>query len=387
MSSMDTKAPFQHSGKNIAQLMQTLLLALLPGICASLWFFGYGILLNILIAGFFALAAETAMLRLRGKKIALHLADRSALVCAALFAIGIPPGAPWWLVALGIIFAIVVVKHLYGGLGQNPFNPAMCGYAMLLLAFPLQMTSWHLPNEVVEGVLSVDNLGIPIASAEQEILSPLSWRGFKQALLLSFPFAASSDFDMKAFTDGLAMATPLIEFKMAGQSALLAARDSGASLFSRESETAWEVINIGYLFGGLLLLYKRIISWHIPLTIIATVLIVSALFYAPGSASIYGTPYLHLFGSATMIGAFFIATDPVSAATTRPGKVVYGIIIGLSIYSIRVWGSYLDSIAFAVLFGNFCAPALDQFCRPRIFGQGLLRATKLTETNHESTKP
>jgi electron transport complex protein RnfD len=175
------------------------------------------------------------------------------------------------------------------------------------------------------------------------------------------------------------MATPLIEFKMAGKSALLAARESGASLFARESETAWEIINISYLLGGLFLLYKRIISWHIPLAIIATVFVLAALFYAPGSVAIYGTPYLHLFGSATMIGAFFIATDPVSAATTRPGKLVYGIIIGVAIYSIRVWGSYLDSIAFAVLFGNFCAPILDQYCRPRIFGHGLRSKSRPNE--------
>jgi H+/Na+-translocating ferredoxin:NAD+ oxidoreductase subunit D len=379
MNGLKTDAPFQHSGNNIAQLMQTVLLCLLPGILASLWFFGFGIIINIVIAISFAMIAEASMLKLRGRDFRAQLSDRSALVTAVLFAIAVPPGSPWWLVALGIVFAIVVAKHLYGGLGQNPFNPAMCGYAMLLLAFPLEMTGWHIPNEIVRGPLAVDSLGIPIVTPGQEFLSPLSWRGFKQALLLSFPFAASNDFDVKQFMDGLAMATPLIEFKMAGTSALLAASESGASLFARESKTAWEIINIAYLCGGLFLLYKRIISWHIPLSIIATVFVLSALFYAPGSVAIYGTPYLHLFGSATMIGAFFIATDPVSAATTRPGKLVYGIIIGLSIYSIRVWGSYLDSIAFAILFGNFCAPILDLYCRPRIFGHGAHSGSRTPE--------
>ncbi len=371
MSSLKADTPFQHTGRNVAQLMQTLLYALLPGIAASLWFFGFGILINIVIAITFAVLAESAMLRLRNRDIRAHLSDRSALVTALLFAIAIPPGSPWWLVALGILFSIVIAKHLYGGLGQNPFNPAMCGYAMLLLAFPIEMTGWHIPNEVINGPLTADALGIPITTAEREFLSPLGWNGFKQALLLAFPFAASSATDVKEFVDGLALATPLIEFKMAGKSALLAARESGASLFARDSETAWEIINISYLLGGLFLLYRKVISWHIPLAIISTIFLLAATFYAPGSVAIYGTPYLHLFGSATMIGAFFIATDPVSAATTRPGKLVYGIIIGASIYSIRVWGSYLDSIAFAVLFGNFCAPFLDHYCRPRIFGHGL----------------
>ena len=371
MSSLQTGAPFQHSGRDIAQLMQTLLCALLPGILASLWFFGYGVLINIVIAITFAVLAEVAMARLRNRDYRPYLSDRSALVSALLFAIAIPPGSPWWLAALGIVFAIVIAKHLYGGLGQNPFNPAMCGYAMLLLAFPLQMTGWHIPSEVINGPLAVGDVGLALLTAERDVLSPLSWGGFKQALLLAFPFAASSAIDINEYIDGLAMATPLIEFKMAGNSAILAARESGVSLFSRESKTAWEIINIAYLLGGLFLLYKKIISWHIPLAIITTVFVLASLFYAPGSVTIYGTPYLHLFGSATMIGAFFIATDPVSAATTRPGKLVYGIIIGVSIYSIRVWGSYLDSIAFAVLFGNFCAPILDQYCRPRIFGHKL----------------
>ena len=387
MNTLKAGAPFQHSGRNIAQLMQTLLYALLPGIFASLWFFGFGILINIVIAITFAVLAESIMLRLRNRDIRSHLSDRSALVTALLFAIAIPPGSPWWLVALGIVFAIVIAKHLYGGLGQNPFNPAMCGYAMLLLAFPLEMTGWHAPLEAINGPLAIDNLGIPIADGERELSSPLSWNGFKQALLLAFPFAAVGATDTREFIDGLAMATPLIEFKMAGKSAILAARESGASLFSRESKTAWEIINIGYLLGGLFLLYKKIISWHIPLAIITTVFAFAALFYAPGSVAIYGTPYLHLFGSATMIGAFFIATDPVSAATTRPGKLVYGFIIGVTIYSIRVWGSYLDSIAFAVLFGNFCAPVLDQYCRPRIFGHRLHSKPNSVMPNEAQVKP
>lgn len=377
-----TGAPFQHSGNNITSLMRTVVFALLPGIFVSTWYFGFGILINIVVATAFALAAESLVLLLRGKDIEPQLKDCSALLSALLFAVAVPPGSPWWLLALGMVFAIVVAKHLYGGLGQNPFNPAMCGYAMLLLAFPLEMTGWHIPSEAILGPLSVDSLGVPIADPAREILNPLSWDALKQSLLLAFPFAASNSSELSELVDGMALATPLIEFKMAGQSALLAARESGASLFARESETAWELVNVAYLLGGLYLLFKRIISWHIPVAIIATVLSLSALFYSPGGAAVYGTPYLHLFGSATMIGAFFIATDPVSAATTRSGKIYYGIIIGVSIYSIRVWGSYLDSIAFAVLFGNFSAPLLDHYCRPRIFGH----PTRST-TNREPLEP
>jgi len=155
---------------------------------------------------------------------------------------------------------------------------------------------------------------------------------------------------------------------MAGGNAILEAQQSGLGLFQRSSETGWELVNIAYLLGGLFLLSMRVISWHIPLSIVITVAVISGIFYSPNSSAVFGTPYLHLFGSATMVGAFFIATDPVSAATTPLGRVVYGILIGIAIYSVRVWGSYLDSIAIAVLFGNFCAPMLDHFCRPRIYG-------------------
>ncbi len=384
MTSAPINSPFQHSGRNVEQLMQLLLYALCPGICASLWFFGFGILINILLAAGVAIAAEAAVLHLRHRNIRSRLADRSAVVSAVLFAITIPPGSPWWIVVSGILFAIVIAKHLYGGLGQNPFNPAMCGYVMLLLAFPLQMTSWHVPNEVIIGPLRVDSLGIP--DPQQLVISPLSWIGLQQALLLSFPFAANNLQGSQALVDGLAMATPLIEFKMAGHSALFAAWEADAAVFARESETAWELINISYLIGGLFLLYKRIISWHVPLSIIATIFALSVIFYAPGSVAIYGSPYLHMFGSATMIGAFFIATDPVSAATTNGGKIYYGIIIGIAIYSIRVWGSYLDSIALAVLFGNFCAPLLDYYCRPRVFGHGKTLKPLQNESRSERSR-
>lgn len=344
--------------------MKLVLLALTPGIAVAVWFFGFGVLLNIVIAALSAVGLEAAILRLRGMDISIHLSDNSALLTAVLFGIAVPPGSPYWLVITGIFFAIVVAKHAYGGLGQNPFNPAMCGYALLLLAFPLQMTTWHIPNEIVSA--GIDTLSTGNITSGQQILRPFSWAGLQQSFILSFPFLSSSS---QQLIDGLAMATPLIEFKMAGHNAILQAWNSDLPLFSATSKTGWELTNMAYLAGGLLLLYKRVISWHIPVSILLTIGIISSLFYAPGSSAVYGTPYLHLFGSATIIAAFFIATDPVSAATSNRARIVYGILIGTAIYSIRVWGSYLDSVALAVLFGNFCAPLLDYYLRPRIYGR------------------
>jgi len=365
MSIVTNSSPFQTNPQSVGDIMRLVLLALLPGIAISTWFFGYGILINIILASITALGLEAVILILRKKDIRFHLLDYSTLLSAVLFGIAIPPGSPWWLVLSGIFFAIVLAKHVYGGLGQNPFNPAMCGYVFLLLAFPLEMTSWHIPNETLSGLIRIDSLGIPDISNPQQILNPLSLSGLQQSLILCFPFLSA---DSAEIIDGLAMATPLIEFKMSAHSALLEATESDLPLFARSSETGWELINIAYLLGGIFLLYKRVISWHIPISILFSICALSVLFYSPGTATVVGTPYLHLLGSATMIGAFFIATDPVSAATTNNGKLIYGVLIACAIYGIRVWGSYLDSIAIAVLFGNFCAPLIDHYFRPKILG-------------------
>ena len=348
------KCPPQVSGPNdTGRLMLWVVAACSPAALISTWFFGIGLLLNVLQAALYASLAEAAVARLRGLPPALLLKDYSALVTAVLLGMALPPGLAWWLVLLGTAFAILVAKHAFGGLGQNPFNPAMCGYALLLLSFPLDMTAWHLPVS---------------PSPNQDPLNPLSPAGLWISLKLAFPVLVPAG-TLESFIDGMAMATPLIEQKMAGHSALLAAMENGSNWFARPAETGWELVNRGFLAGGLLLLVRRIISWHIPVAVIGTVALMSVLFYSEYSVNVVGSPYLHLLGSATMMGAFFIATDPASAAGTPLGKILYGVVIGIAIYAIRVWGSYLDSVAFAVLLGNFCAPLIDRLTPPRYYGR------------------
>ena len=345
--------------------MLIVILATVPGVMAHIWFFGYGLLLNLVVASITALMIEALCLYASDKSVKQGLNDYSALVTAVLFSIAVPPGSSWWLLVLGMVFAIALVKHAYGGLGQNAFNPAMAAYLFLLLAFPLQMTAWHLPDAALSP--SPDS-------------SPLSFTSLRQ----SGQFLLASSSDQFEAIDGFAKATPLIEFKMAAQSAVLESFELGTSVFDRAAATGWELVNIAFMFGGIALLSLGIISWHIPIAIIVSVLAMSLLFYSSGGSSVVGTPYLHLFGSATMLGAFFIATDPVSACTSNPAKIAYGFIIGCSIYGIRVWGSYLDSIAIAVLFGNFCAPLLDHSIRPRIFGhRNLEQNAESRMTSHE----
>lgn len=350
MRPLTISSPRQTNSRSVSDLMKILLYCLCPGIVMSCWFFGIGVLLNIVIATVAALTFEATCLTFRGKDPRVQMKDLSAVVTAILFAITIPIGTPWIFIVAGIAFAILVSKHAYGGLGQNPFNPAMTGYLFLLLSFPLTMTTWHIPIHDLTGTA----------------ISPLSIEGVRQSLIASFPFLALDS--STALIDGMAMATPLIEYKMASPNALATTLSNDSSIWSRDAGTGWEIINIAYLLGGLTLIALRVIRWHIPLAVIGTVTLMSLAFYSSGSAAITGTPYMHLLGSATILGAFFIATDPVSAATTNSGRLIYGVIIGISLYSIRVWGSYLDAVAIAVIFGNFWAPMLDHFFKPTSYG-------------------
>jgi len=323
----------RHQTLTTAQIMQLVLVACLPGIVAFVLFFGPGVLINIGWLVLCALCLEACVLKIRQKKIASHLGDYSAVVTALLLALSIPPAAPWWLGLVGIFFAIVIAKQLYGGLGYNPFNPAMVGYAVLLISFPVEMTSWLLPAGAIE------------TSA-----------GFGD---LFARFMGSSPDAMDAYVG----ATALDLFKLDRGGLTVAEYWQDNALFGSLSGAGWEWVNAGFLAGGLYMLYRRIITWHIPVTVLGAMTLLSLIFYGGGSSASLGSPFMHLFGGAAMLGAFFIATDPVSGPATNVAKLYYGALIGTLVYSIRVWGSYPDGVAFAVLLANFTAPAMDHLVR------------------------
>jgi electron transport complex protein RnfD len=322
-------------------MMRLVVLATLPGITALTWFFGYGTLLNVLWASALALACEALALRLRRRAPLFHLRDGSALVTAVLLGIALPPATPWWLIAIGIGFAILIAKHLYGGLGHNPFNPAMVGYAVLLVSFPAQMNVWPAP-----------------AGAGGELLGPLT------ALLHSLGLGEP--------LDGFTMATPLDVFRH-NQALLVEDLWAQYPQFGRWGGRGWEWVNLAFLGGGLLLLQRRLFSWHAPVAMLATLAVLAALFYDGGSSASGGSPLYHLFSGATMLGAFFIVTEPVTSASSERGRLLYGAGIGALVYIIRRWGGYPDAIAFAVLLMNFAAPLLDRYTLPRTYGHGANR--------------
>lgn len=304
------------------------------------WFFGWGNLINVAWAALVAIVCEALVLLFRNRPLRFYLTDYSALLTAVLLGISLPPLAPWWLTMVATGFAIIIAKHLYGGMGQNPFNPAMIGYALVLIAFPVEMTSWLAPQS-----LSITEGQNP---------------GFIQTLTTIFPFLGSESFD------AVTMATPLDAFKHKGG---LTAEEfwSTELVASSQSWRAWQMVSIGFLIGGAYLIYRKIFTWHIPVSMLAAITALSLIFWATDPSS-YAAPELHLLGGATMLGAFFIATDPVTAATTLKGKLYYGAGIGILVYLIRNWGNYPDAVAFAVLLMNFVAPLIDHYTQPRTYG-------------------
>jgi electron transport complex protein RnfD len=326
---------------SVTRMMGQVLLALVPGVIAMVWYFGWGVLVNIVIATAAAVAAEAAVLRLRGRPVRPALIDLSAVVTAVLLAVALPPTLPWWLTVMGTVFAIVIVKQLYGGLGYNPFNPAMAGYVLLLVSYPVYMTQW-LP---------------PVMLAEH----PLSLLDSLRAIFLQAPPPGLA-------WDAVTSATPLDEMRVRLDLNQMISEIRQSPLWGDYGGLGWEWVGNWFLLGGLFLLWRRVISWHIPVSMLGALLLIAGLFWLIDPES-HPFPAFHLFSGAAILGAFFIATDPVSAATTKRGQLVYGALIGILVYVIRSWGGYPDAVAFAVLLMNMAAPTIDYYTRPRVFGE------------------
>jgi electron transport complex protein RnfD len=338
MALLNITSPHAHGPLTTATVMRLVLLATLPGIAALTWFFGFGTLVNLIWCSAFALGFEALALKLRARPIGFYLNDASALVTAFILAIALPPAAPWWLLLIGTGSAILLAKQLFGGMGYNPFNPAMVGYVVLLISFPVQMTTWLAPRGAFDG----------------SVIGPID------ALLRSLDIAALA-------VDGHTMATPLDVMRQ--NSALLI-----DELWARNPQfgtlggLGWEWVNGAFLLGGLFLLYRRVFTWHAPLSMLAALALMALLFNDGGSSASGGSPLFHLFSGATMFGAFFIVTDPVTSAVSTRGRMIYGAAIGVLIYLIRLWGNYPDAVAFSVLLLNFAAPLLDHYTQPRSYG-------------------
>ncbi len=334
-------APHFPSHSTVSRVMLQVIYALVPAITAHVWFFGPGLLVQIILAGGLAVGFEAVMLKIRRKPLWLFLGDFSAVVTAILFALCIPPLAPWWIALTGMFFAIVVAKHLYGGLGHNLFNPAMVGYVVVLISFPQAMTAWLPPLTIAPSGLSLLDVLMTVLSGQPP--PGLTW-------------------------DVITEATPLDVIRTSVASGKMISEARQLPVFGDFGGLGWEWIANWYALGGLWLLWRRIITWHIPAAMIGSVVFLGLASYLvdPGSNP---SPLQHVFSGALIIGAFFIATDPVSGCASNRGRLLFGAGVGVITLVIRRWGGYPDGVAFAVLLMNMAAPLIDRYTRPRIFGQ------------------
>ena len=341
-------SPHSVSASNMSQMMRNVVLCTLPGVATLCYFFGLGSLIQIALATASAMLAEALILRLRNRSPKPILADNSALLTGVLLGIALPPLAPWWLAVIGASFAIIIAKQLYGGLGHNLFNPAMVGYVLLLISFPVAMTNWLPPSELIHHSLT-----------------------FNDTLLAIFTGMTSEGFSvdqLRMGIDGVTMATPLDTLKTDLTLGLTSEESMTKAIYGDFAGLGWEWVNLAFLVGGLWLMKLKTIRWHIPVSMLASLLFFSLAGYLLDPDS-HGTPIFHLFSGATMFGAFFIATDPVTAGTSNFGRLIFGALIGFLIYIIRSFGGYPDALAFAVLLANMAVPVIDYYTKPTTYGQ------------------
>jgi electron transport complex protein RnfD len=326
-------SPFSHSpDASVSRIMLTLLAALLPAVALHAVLFGPGIFISLILCSVFGLALEVLMLNLRGFPAQPFLRDGSVLVTAWLIAMALPTLLPWWVYLVGMGVAVIAGKHLYGGLGQNLFNPAMLGFTVLLVSFPTLLSTW------------------PAAS-----LLAAHTPSLTESLQLVFQGASSISLD--AYT----MATPLDNLKVNLRAGLTIQQGWWPTIGARE----W--VALGYLAGGLMLIALRIITWHIPVAFLAGITLTALILKLIDPAHQAG-PFFHLIAGGSMLGAFFFATDPVTAATTPIGKLIFGALAGVIAVFIRAFGSYPDGIGFAILLMNAAAPLIDAYTQPKVLG-------------------
>ncbi|EIC20027.1 RnfABCDGE type electron transport complex subunit D [Thiorhodovibrio frisius] len=370
-------SPHTHAQTSVARTMRLVMLALVPATLLGLYQFGWPAIFLFGITVLGALLWEALGLKLSGKSVRPGLMDGSALLTGWLLAMTLPPWAPWWVGLLGAFLAIIVGKQIFGGLGQNLFNPAMVARIALLIALPLEMTSFVSPA--------------PLFSAGAP--------GFLDGLSIAFGGAAETTINTGIGQyDALSGASVLNDVRTSlglGQSLdaiLPAVFDPFAALWGGVAGSLGETSALLLLLGGLFLLQQRVIRWEIPLAVLASIGLMAGLMHLL-DAGRYPGPLFHWLQGATLLCAFFIATDPVTSPVSRAGQLVFGAGCGVLIYVIRTWGGYPEGVGFAVLLMNACTPLIDHYLKPRIYGRDRrgqplkVSETKATPANPQGGQP
>ncbi len=337
-------APHLHAPDNVPALMRAVLWAVLPATLYGIGLFGWPAFNLLVITVLSSLLGEALCLGLAHKPIQAGLRDSSALMTGVLLALSLPPWAPWWIGVVGGFFAIVVGKQVFGGIGQNLFNPAMLARVMLLVSFPVEMTFWLEPH--------------PLFFSQ----SP----GFLEGLAITFHEIPNVD----AVSGATLLGSVRTELGLSHTMSQILA-DHYHPIADALGTTGGSLGETGALLlaaGGGWLLWKRVITWHIPAALLMTVLLLATVLHLVDPQR-FTDPMLHLLSGGLIMGAFFIATDPVTSPTAPLGQIVFGVGCGVLIYVIRTWGGYPEGVAFAVVLMNAMTPVIDHYIRPRIYGR------------------
>jgi electron transport complex protein RnfD len=319
-----TFSPHTRDKLKTDKIMLYVVYAMLPAVAVSIYYFGLNAIKTYALTIVFTLVLEAAFQKIRGRQISLS--DNSALVTAILLAMNLPPVSPWWMILAGSFIAIIMSKQIYGGLGQNPFNPALVARVFLLISWPAQMTNWTAPTPIINNfTFDAVSSATPLGTAKTEIMS--------HGHIIS-----------QNLTDNLGL------------------------LIGNASGSLGEISAIALILGGLFLLYKRIISWHIPFSFIASFMLIVTLywFYAPDKTL---PPMTHLLSGGLLLGAIFMATDMVTSPVTKNGQLIFGVGCGVLTAVIRLWGGYPEGVSFAILIMNAVVPIIDYYMRPKSFGE------------------
>jgi electron transport complex protein RnfD len=341
--------------RSVRTTMLHVMAALVPGTVLYALLLDYRILANLAVAGIAALFCEYMCLRLRSRPVRASLSDGSILLAVWLLVLCLPPSLPAWQITVGAFVLVTLGKHVFGGLGQNPFNPAMVAYAFLLVSFPVTMTSWELAQNVSTlraTAAAIDTTVSPESSSDFST-STNNWDGVTGATALD---------RLRELKRNSSVSVIPVDESESEDTTRADAKDVLRDRYELAGDwilsSPWVWTSLAWLLGGLYLLRARIITWHIP----ASVLFAISVFYAIANlvGSGMGLPIVPaLLSGGIMLGAFFIATDPVSAAASRQGQIIYGLGIGLLVVIIREFSVYPEGVAFAVLLMNMCVPLID----------------------------
>ncbi|MCF0160166.1 MAG: RnfABCDGE type electron transport complex subunit D [Bacteroidaceae bacterium] len=316
-------SPHVHSGDSVQKNMYGVIIALVPALLVSLAFFGLGAAVVTITSVAACVFFEWVITKYILKREKLTITDGSAMLTGLLLAFNLPSNIPLWIVIIGALVAIGIGKMTFGGLGCNPFNPALVGRIFLLISFPVQMTSWPVPGQLAS-YLDAETAATPLSIMKQAI------KAGDAGVLDQLP----SSMDM---------------------------------LLGQTGGCMGEVCALALILGGLYMIWKKIITWHIPVSIMVTVFVLSGLMHLANP--VYACPTSHLLTGGMMLGAIFMATDYVSSPMSHKGQLVYGVAIGFLTVVIRSFGAYPEGMSFAIFIMNAFTPLINTYCKPKRFGE------------------